>query len=120
MPTNTPTIESLKTLQSITDGWANLRFSRHLVLGYPLASSYVYEVSGGRLVLGSDLNHIASHINGTSVLSVHDFPRPIPNDASGSVKTDAVCRRDINLEFPIADFAMDVQQNLLVLVRRTP
>ncbi|KIM28850.1 hypothetical protein M408DRAFT_329282 [Serendipita vermifera MAFF 305830] len=117
---NVPVGHRLKILQSISDGWANLRFSRHSTLAYPLASSYVYEVSGGRLVLGSDLDRIGSHLNGTSVLSVHEFIRPGIDPADVSLETDAISRKDIHLKFPIADFAMDAHQNLLVLVQRTP
>jgi len=118
--TGMPVANRLETLRSITSGWATLRFSRHSVLGYPLASSYVYEVSGGKLVLGSDLDHISNHLNGTSVLSVHDLPTR-PNVEPGADSSDAstIHRRDIKLGSPIADFAMDVHQNLLVLVERT-
>jgi hypothetical protein len=117
---NIPTYDRLKTLRSVTSGWAALSFSRHSVLGYPLSSSYVYEVSGGRLVLGSDPSRIASNLNGTSVLSVHRLPtRPNVKPASDSPDADAIHRRDINMASPIADFAMDVHQNLLILVERT-
>jgi hypothetical protein len=117
---NVPVANRLETLRSVMSGWAALRFSRHSVLGYPLSSSYVYEVSGGKLVLGSDLDHIANHLNGTSALSVHDLPTR-PNVELGADSADAsmIHRRDIKLGSPIADFAMDVHQNLLVLVERT-
>jgi len=114
-----PISERLKMLRRVTDGWATLRFSRHSILGYPLSSSFVYEVSGGRLVLGSDLGHIASHLNGTSVLSVYDLPT-VTRPGSGPVADkNPIPRQDIKLAMPITDFAMDVHQNLLVLVHRT-
>jgi hypothetical protein len=117
---NMPVANRLETLRSVMSGWATLRFSRHSILGYPLSSSYVYEVSGGKLVLGSDLDHVANHINGTSVLSVHDLPtRPNVEPSADSYNTSTIRRRDIKLGSPIADFAMDVHQNLLVLVERT-
>lgn len=100
--------DRLETLKSVDENWANLNFVRHSTLAYPYPSSYVYELSGGRLVLGSGT---ASGINGTSAIDIYDLPS---RDGMRDISP-----RKLSLEFSIADFAMDVTQNLLVLIERT-
>jgi hypothetical protein len=104
--------ENLSLLSTVNDNWANLNFVSRLTLPYPFPSSYVYELSGGRLVLGSGDD--SDGRNGTTGLNFFDLP---PRGQMEDSK-DTLQRR-LTMDFPIADFAMDVTQNLLILLERT-
>lgn len=107
--------DRLMSLNQVLTGWKNLTFARHSVLTYPFSPSYVYELSGGKLILGSSGGGIP-HLNGTSHLHVWDLP---PRTAELQDADYTIKWKSLALPFGIADFALDVSQNLLVLVERS-
>jgi hypothetical protein len=64
--------------------------------------------------MGSASNSGNGPINRTHGLYVYK----LVNRSNRVGEEDKVRRTDIKLEFPITDFAMDVSQNLLVLMER--
>jgi hypothetical protein len=152
----------------VLSGWRNLTFARHSVQKSPFSPSYVYELSGGKLILGSsNTGSILQqpHLNATTGLHIWDLPsRDIEfdglaqgqdqdqdhrktGDEDGMEKglkeqeqdvmqeqehelpkyensTDTQANenngwRNLHLPFAIADFALDVSQNLIVFVERS-
>lgn len=101
-------MESLELLKKYQYSWSRLSFHRSTTVNYPRNSSFVYELSGGRLVFGEasffDLR------NKTGALHVHDL----------TTDGDPPPLKVIELAKPMADFAMDISQNLLVLMERQP
>lgn len=151
------TRDRLLCLNQVLSGWRNLTFSRQSVQKSPFSPSYVYELSGGKLILGSSSNGTIfqqPHLNATTGLHVWDLPcRNVAFEAYARDQTqeqdqedekrdvlvetqenkqeqeqanhegDAAPEnnkwRNLKLPFAIADFALDVSQNLVIFVERS-
>lgn len=105
--------DRLELLKTVNANWSKLRFTRRSTLPYPFPSSYVYELSGGRLVLGSGTD--TDGRNGTTSLNFYELPSREDSGNHGAT----IPHTRLIMDFPIADFAMDVTQNLLILLERT-
>ncbi|KAG9054943.1 hypothetical protein FS842_003720 [Serendipita sp. 407] len=113
--TVTSTADRLEPLRELSSNWANLQFNRFARLEYPFESCAAYELTGGKLIFGSSGTRMIGDLNGTTALIVYDLSYGDAPESEWSLKPQRV-----TLPYPIADFAMDVSQNLLILAVRTP
>lgn len=135
----------LNTLRALERNWRHLSFPApsHRVR-VPFRTTYVYELSGGYFILGSDRTtlpplHAASVpetgdgwassvdiMNKTAQLNFLRLPHLLRDaDSKGSKGKDRVEDKPnelawthLPLPFPIADFGIDASQDLLVLMQR--
>ena len=97
--------DSLELLGKYQRPWSNVSFHQSTAVNYPHTSSFVYELSGGRLVFGEASQNPR---NATGALHVYDL----------TTNSDPPPQEVVRLARDAADFAMDVSQNLLVLIER--
>jgi hypothetical protein len=110
-----PIGDRLNLLKEVNQAWKDLKFTRSSTIEYAFPSSHVYELSGGRFVMGTSPNSFwVNQLNRTHGLYVYK----LPNRSDEAGEDNEVQRTYIKLESPITDFAMDVSQNLLVLMER--
>jgi hypothetical protein len=131
----------LKTLRALEHNWRHLSFPApsHKV-HVPFRTTYVYELSGGYFILGSDLttqSPLGVHETGDGWASMDTMNRTmqlnflrLPHllrdaNSKGSESKDRVedgpnelAWAHLPLPFPIADFGIDASQDLLVLMQR--
>jgi hypothetical protein len=104
--------DKLHLLREVNQAWRDLEFTRSSTIECPFSSSGFYELSGGRFVMGAASDPGSNQINITQSLYVYK----LPNRSDRVREENKIQTTYIKLEFPIADFAMDVSQNLLVLM----
>ena len=134
----------LNTLRALERNWRHLSFPApsHRVR-VPFRTTYVYELSGGYFILGSDRTTMSPHhptrvletgddwasadtMNKTAQLNFLRLPHLLRDaDPKGSKGRDRVGEvpnelawTHLPLPFPIADFGIDASQDLLVLMQR--
>ena len=134
----------LNTLRALERNWRHLSFPApsHRVR-VPFRTTYVYELSGGYFILGSDRTTMSPHhatrvletgddwasadtMNKTAQLNFLRLPHLLRDaDPKGSKGRDRVeeapkelAWTHLPLPFPIADFGIDASQDLLVLMQR--
>ena len=131
----------LNTLRALERNWRHLSFPgpSHRVR-VPFRTTYVYELSGGYFILGSDRTTMSPHhatraretgddwaeadtMNKTAQLNFLRLPHFLRDaDPMGSKRKDQMPNElawtHLPLPFPIADFGIDAAQDLLVLMQR--
>lgn len=134
----------LKALRALERNWRYLSFPvpSHKI-HVPFRTTYVYELSGGYFILGSDRMTESSHhaagvhdtgegwvsmdiMNKTMQLNFLRLPHLLhdadPKGPKGNDRVEAEPNglgwTHLPLPFPIADFAIDASQDLLVLMQR--
>lgn len=136
----------LNTLRALERNWRHLSFPApsHRVR-VPFRTTYVYELSGGYFILGSDRTTLSPHhaarvhetgdslasmdiMNKTVQLNFLRLPHLLrdadPNGSKGKDRVEGEPNENelawthLPLPFPIADFGIDASQDLLVLMQR--
>lgn len=134
----------LNTLRALEHNWRHLSFPApsHRV-HVPFRTTYVYELSGGYFILGSDRTALSplhaarvpetgdgwasvDTMNKTAQLNFLRLPHFLRDaDPKGSKgkdqvedKSNVLAWTHLPLPFPIADFGIDASQDLLVLMQR--
>jgi len=141
---STPYSTRLDTLRALERNWRHLSFpapSRRFHV--PFRTTYVYELSGGYFILGSDrTTRPPGHasvgnqtgdgwvsmdiMNKTMELNLLPLPRLLrdtnPKESKGKDRAEGqpgnLAWIHLPLPFPIADFGIDASQDLLVLMQR--
>jgi hypothetical protein len=139
-----PYLTRLNTLRALEDNWRRLSFQAPSQrVRVPFRTTYVYELSGGYFILGSDRttqppDHTAMTnktgdgwvsidiLNKTMQLNflrlphlAHDMgPKPSKGKDRANDQPNELAWTHLPLPFPIADFGIDASQDLLVLMQR--
>ena len=135
-----PYLTRLNTLRALEHNWRGLCFpAPSQRVPVPFRATYVYELSGGYFILGSDQttqspDHTAMAgdgwvspdiMNKTMQLNFLRLPHLVhdaePTASKGKDRAEGqneLAWTHLPLPFPIADFGIDVSQDLLVLMQR--